>query len=263
MSLEAKSKTFIEVMPPGADPLQRIKENREYLTPDIFIRFFDNEKYAKSFITDGISKWNSFKELRNLDSNRSDSGEGHVTDFYINRELIGQNTDQYWENPLFKMKISDDIMPFDLEPHSMQYMVYCITYYRNYEKINLKDFLSNKLPSIKFSKEDQFAVIILYVDSFMNIIKRKIKDDFSSIVSQSLINYRTLTPFTFLNTPSITHILSKLIYTKNEKYSAENEFRFCFNKPDNTENFLILPLGNLQEISVLVKINASGVFELI
>ena len=263
MSLTANNKTFLMVMPPGADPLQHLKEDKEYVPRDIFIRFFTCEEHAKSFLYKGISKWNTFSELRKLEIARADSKDGYVEDFYIDRPKIGEVGDKYLNTALFPIKITDDIMPFDMEPNSKEYIVYCLTYNQNNKKITLKDYLKTELSTLAFSTQDEFAVIVVDISRFLNTIRDVIKNDFNTLTSHGLVNYQALSPFSFLNYSNVYLIISKLVYTKNIELSKENEFRFCFHKKHNNDNFLLIQLGDLSNIAVLAKRRIDGGFELI
>ena len=263
MSLTANNKTYIMIMPPGADPLQNLKEDKESVPRDIFIRFFTCEEHAKSFLYEGVSKWNTFSELRKLEIDRADSTDGFVEDFYIDRPKIGNVGDKYLNTALFSIKITDDIMPFDMEPNSKDYIVYCLTYNQNDKKLTLKNYLNTELSTLSFSTQDQFAVIIINISKFLNTIRNVIKKDFNTLTSHGLVNYQMMSPFSFLNYSNVDHIISKLIYTKNIELSKENEFRFCFHKKDNNESFLLIKLGDLSDIAVLAKRRSDGGFELI
>lgn len=230
-----------------------LEKRDKYLDPNesgiskyMLCRFFDNIEFARAFLNRGEIKVNNLEKLRNLETKRMDIKEGMASDMLLDFSELEKN------RPLIMgLMPLPDIMYSDMDVQIKNIMVYCLSYI-NLAKHGYKSrddlfkILKNNFES------DRYAVIIVYLPEFLNLIKKLFNSAYSDSVYLGLVNYRERTPFDYLPFQKDDLFFRELVFQKDTLFANENEFRVACNVSKCQQPFDIKEIGSIKDIAFLV-----------
>ena len=213
------------------------------LSRNIFVRYFSEYEHAIDFLDKGTIKFNKFSTLRKIESKREDSIEGEHPFIYTDEKSF---TERYKHKYL---NIEND----DLN-------VFCITY------IDLGEYLQKSIHDCivenMVDSREKYAVVVNEIDTFLNQVRKEFTllkfSKMEGMYEERFIEYKSNKESLFVNKKNI----EDEIFTKNIKYSNENEFRIVNNHSFNDVNnpLQLVNCGAIDKYSFIIDLESNEVF---
>ena len=203
------------------------------------IKFQDKEKIE--FFRKGNIYFKSLEYYRNKEK---EEGDDVVGDMY---EAMANVTDGYIlipEKGVFCL--SKEL----LETKFSNHYAFCMF---KMDNANERFTFSNEQKD-KISTFGDYALLITdYKEFLMRVLKTLVKENIEGYIDNIIYYDESIDSIDYW-LPIIQHGLEKIAFSKRKKYSYQQEFRLLIKPPVTKEDYFVLDIGSIEDISVILTV---------